>query len=576
MQKGRIRYLISKFENNEFSNETNINKNQRNVKNQIKKISISNHIAGSVGILNENDDENQNANFKSELKRSGKLPPSLLRAYQRNDENLKNNENYKYNYSKNESYMESARTLITQSKISLLKSSVSLNTSQQGLDQSLSQFKSVISINDSLENSNITLANIDKISTDENVEKKLENNVRTFTDYSESNDNKFIEDIVIIKNNNENKEDLNNKGRKGNKNKEDLHNEDKINNDNKEDLDNEENFDNQEKINNEDKIVNDNKENLNNEGKINNEEKIDNDSIERLNHEEKIDNENRIFNDNIEIFNNEEKNDNENKEKFSNEDEISIENNEKFSNEDEISIKNKEKFSNEDEISIKNNEKFSNEDEISIKNNEKFSNEDEISIENNEKFTNEDEISIENKEIFSNENEISIENKERFSNEDEISIENNEKFSNEDEISIKNKERFSNEDEISIENKNVEKKENHEEEKNFHMFDMNKIMRNIIRVDIGENINKSKRNNDEIMMKEIVRNNKIESTKKSYIKEEYLDKTNTDIIKRLEDQYNESSVKIEEQKKDDVNVSITFNENKINNNNLEKGKVEFK
>ena len=492
MQKGRIRYLISKFENNEFSNETNINKNQRNVKNQIKKISISNHIAGSVGILNENDDENQNANFKSELKRSGKLPPSLLRAYQRNDENLKNNENYKYNYSKNESYMESARTLITQSKISLLKSSVSLNTSQQGLDQSLSQFKSVISINDSLENSNITLANIDKISTDENVEKKLENNVRTFTDYSESNDNKFIEDIVIIKNNNENKEDLNNKGRKGNKNKEDLHNEDKINNDNKEDLDNEENFDNQEKINNEDKIVNDNKENLNNEGKINNEEKIDNDSIERLNHEEKIDNENRIFNDNIEIFNNEEKNDNENKEKFSNEDEISIENNEKFSNEDEISIK--------------------------------------------------------NKEIFSNENEISIENKERFSNEDEI----------------------------SIENKNVEKKENHEEEKNFHMFDMNKIMRNIIRVDIGENINKSKRNNDEIMMKEIVRNNKIESTKKSYIKEEYLDKTNTDIIKRLEDQYNESSVKIEEQKKDDVNVSITFNENKINNNNLEKGKVEFK
>jgi hypothetical protein len=100
------------------------------------------------------------------------LPPSLLRAYQRNDENLKNNENYKYNYSKNESYMESARTLITQSKISLLKSSVSLNTSQQGLDQSLSQFKSVISINDSLENSNITLANIDKISTDENVEKK--------------------------------------------------------------------------------------------------------------------------------------------------------------------------------------------------------------------------------------------------------------------------------------------------------------------------------------------------------------------------------------------------------------------
>ena len=386
MQKGRIRALINKFENNEFSNETYDVKNNRDFKNNTIKFSKLNSIFSSAGTLNENDEENQNVYYKSMLKESGKLPQKLLRAYQKNDEDLKNKANIN-NYTKSESYMESTRTLVTQSNVNLLKSSTSLGISQKELNYSLSQFKSETSINNTLEGSNFTLGNINninKINIISNKEKELVDNNNNSTDTIDNNEN-----------NDNNKNNNNN------------------NNDN-----------------------NDNNENDNEK------------------------------NENVDII---------------------LEN--------------------------------------------------EISVENKENLT------IQRKDV----------------NEDQ----------NKGNLFIQSKD--------VDEDQNKEKDEYQDEDESFHVFDMNKIMKNIISVDIGvENYD----NNNKIMKtKETIESKEIEITKNTFIKEEYTDEVNSNIIniseKRNNEPYEEQNVEemnkniIELNEVDIISDKIQTINNKFNEDNTE-------
>eukprot|EP00833_Pecoramyces_ruminatium_P001461 jgi/Orpsp1_1/1175493/evm.model.c7180000054090.1 len=328
--------------------------------------------------------------------------------------------------------MESARTLITQSNASLLKSSISLNISQKELDDySSSQF-----------NSKISLSKID--STFDNIE---DNNINN------------TENLSINKNNENDLNDDDNKKYKENNNKIELIN-DKIKNE--DDNNNEK----QKLINN--ILISKNKENDNEQELYKNE--LNNDEKKTINTEMKNENEENSIEQ--EFINNELKNEN-----------IDDIVDEKNSIEQEF-INNELKNENIDDI-------------VDEKN----------SIE--QEFINKE---LKNENIDDNVNEKNSINGIKEYDDDE------------------------------------ENKENQMEDKNFHMFDINKIIRNIVRVDIDNNIFKSDENKNETV---VIENKKIEINIQKHVKEEY-SIINSNINDELDKNNKEEFIEDEKLKDNDI------------------------